>query len=214
MEEQEHFSIFDRMIIVDNFYKNPDMIRQFALSQETTETSDGNYAGVMTHNNFLTQEHIDTFSQLFGHGVFPSTLFTGKFRFTKEGEIGTQDIHFDPGDNNSCWAGVVYLTPNVENTEGTIFWKHKRTGLEAIPRTLDGIQEYGWNGVDDLKTFLDTDGVDHSLWEKTFTVPYKYNRMVMFRPWMFHSPGPAFGDTLENSRLIQTFFWSPLDKAI
>ena len=211
---EEHFNIFDRMIVVDNFYKNPDMIRAFAMQAEKTDKSDGNYAGVMTQNNFLTQEHLDAFSQLLGHQVFPSTSFTGRFRFTKTGDEYTQDIHFDPGDNNSCWAGVIYLTPDIENTDGTIFWKHKRTGLEAIPRTIEGIQEHGWTGVEDLKTFLETDGVDHSLWDKTFTVPYKYNRLVMFRPWMFHSPGPAFGDNIENSRLIQTFFWSPLDKAV
>ena len=96
----------------------------------------GNYAGIMTHNAFLTQEHLDILSKLIGHKVVPSTQFTGKFRFTKTGEVGSQDIHFDPGDNQCCFAGVCYLSPNVpDNTEGTVFWRHKRTGLESIPIT-------------------------------------------------------------------------------
>lgn len=205
----DHLSIFERMYIVDGFYKNPEQIRDYALSMHRNSETQGNYAGVMTSDNFLTQEHIDTISQLVGHYVTPSTVFTGKFRFTKEGDQYKQDIHFDPGDNNCAWAGVVYLTPDVVSTDGTTFWKHKRTGLESIPRTLEGINQHGWKDERDLKVFLDTEGMDHSYWDKTMSVPYKYNRLVLFRPWMFHSPGPAFGDTIENSRLVQTFFWSP-----
>lgn len=198
-------STFDAFHIIDNFYVEPDAIRQFAINDDKEETSGGNYAGVMTSNSFLTQEHLDTFERIVGEKVWPSTQFTGKFRFTKEGEVGKQDIHFDPGDNNCAWAGVVYLTPNAPETDGTVFWKHKRTGLEAIPRTKEGIEPFG-----DLKTFLDTEGVDYSLWEKVWSVPYRYNRLVLFRPWLFHSPGPGFGDTLDTSRVIQTFFLSPL----
>ena len=201
-------SIFDRVYIVDNFYTQPDDVRQFAISQEKENSSNGNYAGVMSVNSFLTQEHIDTFKELTGQSVFPSTSFNGKFRFSQINDTFKQDIHFDPGENNCAWAGVVYLTPNVENTDGTIFWKHKRTGLESIPRTLEGINEYGWKDTNDLKQFLDTDGMDHSLWEKTLTIPYRYNRLILFRPWMFHSPGPLFGNTIDTARVIQTFFWS------
>jgi len=47
------------------------------------------------------------------------------------------------------------------------------------------------------------------LWETTFTVPYKYNRLVLFRPWLFHSPGESFGDTLQSSRIVKTLFPGP-----
>nr|QMP83626.1 MAG: hypothetical protein [Caudoviricetes sp.] len=206
-------NVFDRYIIIDNFYQNPEMIRNFAISGEKEPESGGNYSGVMTNDAFITQEHLDAIKIVVGQDVFPSTQLTGKFRFTKEYDTWKQDIHFDPGDNNSCWAGVVYLTPNVD-IDGTHFWKHKRTGLESIPLTLEGIQQFGWEGVDDLKVFLDTEGIDRSLWDRTLTIPYKYNRLVLFRPWLFHSPGNPFGNTLENCRLIQTFFFSTLDKPL
>jgi hypothetical protein len=202
-------NIFDRVYIIDNFYTDPDPIRAFALQQSKTDCSDGNYAGIMTQNTFLTQEHVNTFSALVGHRVIPSTSYTGKFRFSRVGDQYKQDIHFDPGDNNTAWAGVVYMTPNIEGVDGTIFWKHNRTNLESIPRTIEGLQEHGWTGPEVLKEFLDVDGVDHSLWTRTLTVPYKYNRLVLFRPWMFHSPGVAFGEDLKSARCVQTFFWSP-----
>lgn len=203
-----HFNLFDRYFIVDNFYSDPYFVRNLALSREKEESSGGNYAGVMTLDRFFTPEHSEVFSYIVGHPVQPSTQFTGKFRFSKEDDTYTQDIHFDPGDNNCAWAGVCYLTPDVE-ADGTHFWKHLRTGLEEIPRSLDGLREHGWNDTDDLKVFLETEGVDHSLWKKTMTIPYRFNRLVLFRPWMFHSPAPAFGHDLESARLIQTFFLSP-----
>jgi hypothetical protein len=202
---QYPLNIDDRMFIVDNFYTNPDAIRQFAIQQEKENESGGNYAGVMTHVPFITPEHLETISHLVGHPIESGTQLSGKFRFTKENDTYSQDIHFDPGDR-LVWAGVWYGTPGVE-TDGTIMWRHKRTGLESIPLTQQGIEKHGWYGVDDLKKFLETDGIDHSKWKKTLTLPFRYNRLVLFRPWMFHSPGKAFGDTLENCRLIQTFFF-------
>lgn len=202
-------SIFDRVIIVDNFYTDPVAVRNLALTIPKEENSGGNYAGIMTEQSFLTPEHIQSFSQMVGHPVKPGTQLTGKIRFTKIGDPYKQDIHFDFGEN-LAWAGVCYLSENHPvGQDGTIFWRHNRTGLEAIPRTMDGLHEHGWNGIPDLKNFLDTDGVDHSLWTKTMTVPYKFNRLVLFRPWYFHSPGDAFGDSIETARVVQTFFLSP-----
>jgi len=196
-------NIDERMYIVDGFYTNPDGIRQYAINEQKEPESGGNYAGVMTESRFITDEHLEILGRLVGHFVEPSTGLSGKFRFTKEGDTYSQDIHFDAGDN--LWAGVCYLTPNIE-TDGTIFWRHNRTGLESIPHTQEGIEKHGWYNVDDLKKFLETDGINHSLWTKTLTIPFRYNRLVLFRPWMFHSPGKAFGDTLQNCRLMQTFF--------
>jgi len=51
--------------------------------------------------------------------------------------------------------------------------------------------------------------MDESLWEIDMVVPYRYNRLVLFRPWLFHAPGDAFGNTLETSRIVQTFFLRP-----
>ena len=36
----------------------------------------------------------------------------------------------------------------------------------------------------------------------------KYNRLVLFRTRLWHSHSENFGDTLENGRLVQLFFFS------
>jgi hypothetical protein len=198
-------------IVIDDFYPNPDAIHDLIYSMDTEQSSGGNYSGIMTHKSFFTQEHQQIFQHITGDKLVPGTGLSGKIRFSLETDRASQHIHFDPGVN-SVWAGVCYLQKPehypAENDYGTIMWKHKRTGLSSIPMTQEGIEQHGWNNVDDLKNFLETDGLDESLWEKTLEVPYRYNRLVLFRPWMFHSPGKNFGNQKENCRVIQTFFLS------
>lgn len=208
--------IKNQYIVVDDFYDDPEVITAFIAQSETEEASAGNYSGVMTKIALYTDTHAAIFKSLTGGiDLFPTTQLTGKFRFTTANDTVKQDIHFDPAVNN-MWSSVIYLGKEPEgctqedlNSYGTHFWRHNKTGLTSIPLTQEGIEKYGWKGVPDLKVFLETEGCDHSLWTKVFTVPYKYNRLVMFRPWLFHSPGTPFGTDKTNCRIVQTFFLGP-----
>lgn len=198
-----------QVIVIDDFYPNPDTVYDLVYSMSTEERSSGNYSGVMTNDSFFTTDHQAIFKYITGDDLTSATSLNGKIRFSLEADTATQHIHFDPG-TNANWAGVCYLQKPehyaVDNDYGTIMWKHKQTGLSSIPLTQQGIEQYGWTGVNDLKQFLETEGRDESLWEKTLEVPYRYNRLVLFRPWMFHSPGRNFGTSKENCRVLQTFF--------
>lgn len=194
--------------IIDDFYSDPDAVVKHALEMTSEDKSRGNYAGIMTDEPILTTDHKRFFENFLRQEIKPATGLCGKIRFTTETDTSKQTIHFDYGED-IAWAGVIYLQKeHPKDIPGTEFWKHKRTGLEEIPRTLEGIQKYGWNGVDDLKDFLDTEGNDYSLWERTMVIPYKYNRLILFRPWLFHSPGVGFGKSKETARMVQTLFFS------
>jgi len=199
--------MINRYIIVDDFYNDPDTVVKVALNSLTEEDSPiGNFAGIMTKDSFLAEEHRDIFQKLtLEPALNSSTNANGRIRFTKANDSFKFHIHYDV-DMKTKWAGVVYLSKDHPKTDGTSFWRHLRTGLEVAPNTVEGFAKYGWRNFHDLKAFLETEGLDESLWEKTFTVPYKYNRLVLFRPWLLHSPGPSFGDTLETSRKVQTIF--------
>ncbi len=199
--------MINRYIIVDDFYNDPDTLVKVALnSMNVNDSPTGNYAGVMTTDSYLAEQHRDIFQKLtLEPSINSSTNANGRIRFTKANDSFKFHIHYDV-DMQTKWAGVVYLSKDHPKTEGTSFWRHLRTGLEIAPNTVEGFAKYGWRNFSDLKKFLETEGLDESLWEKTFTVPYKYNRLVLFRPWLLHSPGPAFGDTLENCRKVQTLF--------
>ena len=200
--------MLNRFIIVDDFYSNPDQLVEVALkSMKEEDSPTGNYAGVMTNEYFLGAESREVFQKLtLEPTINSSTNANGRLRFTKANDTFKFHIHYDV-DVQTKWAGVVYLSKNHPKTDGTCFWRHLRTGLEIAPNTPEGFAKYGWRDFHDLKRFLETEGLDESLWEKTFTIPYKYNRLVLFRPWLLHSPGPAFGDTLATSRIVQTLFF-------
>lgn len=198
--------MLNRYYIVDDFFNNPEQLVEVAIESLEGQSPSGNYAGVMTAQAYLGEPQRDIFQRLTQEqSINSSTDANGKIRFTKAQDSFKQYIHFDASVDTK-WAGVVYLSEDHPSVDGTTFWKHRRTGLEEIPKTREGLSKQGWNSSEDLKDFLETDGVDESLWEKTLTVPYKYNRLVLFRPWMFHAPGPAFGDTLNTSRIVQTLF--------
>ena len=199
--------MINRYIIVDDFYNDPDELVRVALSSLREEDSpSGNYAGVMTTQAFLGEQHKEIFKKLtLESSIDSSTNANGRLRFTKTNDSFKFHIHYDV-DVETKWAGVIYLSKDHPKTDGTCFWKHKRTGLEVAPNTVEGFAKYGWSSFQELKDFLEEEGLDESLWEKTLTVPYKYNRLVLFRPWLLHSPGPSFGDSLESSRIVQTLF--------
>lgn len=51
------------------------------------------------------------------------------------------------------------------------------------------------------------DGVDTAKWEMTMRVPMRYNRLILLRPWLWHTAGQGFGDCLENGRLVYLMFF-------
>ncbi|MDO9317512.1 MAG: DUF6445 family protein [Gammaproteobacteria bacterium] len=169
--------MINRYIIVDDFYSNPDELVRVALKSLKVEDSpSGNYAGVMTTDYFLGAESREVFQKLtLEPTVNSSTNANGRLRFTKENDSFKFHIHYDV-DVDTKWAGVVYLSKNHPKTDGTNFWRHSRTGLEVAPNTPEGFAKYGWKNFHDLKAFLEKEGLDESLWEKTLSIPYKYNR--------------------------------------
>lgn len=195
-----------RYYIVDDFYNNPDQLLETTLKSVEGQTPDGNHVGVKTLPASMGKQQRDILQGATQEqSIDFSTDVIGEVTFSKALGLLEQSFHLD-ASNSGTWSGVVYLSKDHPIVDGTTFWKHRRTGLEEMPKTREELREQGWNSKEDAKHFLETDGVDESLWEKTFTVPFKYNRLVLYRPWMFHAPGSAFGDTLDNCRKVQTIF--------
>ena len=59
------------------------------------------------------------------------------------------------------------------------------------------------------RDIIERDSLDESAWETTMTVPMRYNRLVLLRPWFWHTAGAGFGDSLENGRLVYLMFFAP-----
>ena len=180
------------IIVVDNFYNNPDEVREFALSQEFNVT--GNYPGVRTQN-FLNQSTKDTLENIIQDqvvnwldGGLGSTNegYTGAFQFTTKDNKSW--IHNDAYNN---WAGVLYLTPDAPVSGGTGFFKSLIDG-SLVGTNHDFLPDGVWT--------------DMSKWEKVAEVGNIYNRIVLFRANQWHTSLDYFGVNPESGRLTQVFF--------
>jgi hypothetical protein len=187
------------LIIVDNFYRNVDEVREFALQQDFNV--DGNYPGHRT-KSFMNQSVADNISEIIGAEMDwdPENFkdsYSGAFQYT------TQDdrtwIH---ADRWNTWAGVCYLTPNAPVSGGTGIFRHKESGLSNAPTFEDGTRN------DELLDLIYEDARDYTKWDMTSMVGNIYNRLVLYRGDLFHASLDYFGRNLYDGRLFQTFFFN------
>lgn len=203
--------MFDkRVIIVDDFYPQPLDIREMALDADYESMDNArNYPGVNTTQSFWNSQLQAMLSSITGDAVYATpTSSCGHFRSTCAHDTSKQIIHFDP-KLDQVWAGVIYLSlpQHYEGHDaGTRMYRHKRSGMTVAP--IDHVQAsaMGVRTQQDMVTFFETEGMDESLWQVELEVPIRFNRLVLFRPWMWHGIAGHFGDTIINSRLTQLIF--------
>lgn len=192
-------------IIIDNFYEDPLAVRDLALTADYQKYPGSTYPGENSVKPYFPRECVNKLRRILGKPFHLRENYNGHFRISPEGSDHQdeyyQDIHIDPGID---WGGVLYLNPDQEDRAGTLFWKHKKTGLSFVPDK----GELKKIGIQDLrKDIVYGDGRDRSKWEIQEVIPMKFNRLVLFKAnRLFHSHGENFGKVRENSRLVQLFF--------
>lgn len=177
------------LIVVDDFYGDPDAVRKFALEQKYDVV--GNYPGARTKSflNADVKEAIQTIMFHAGGEVknwYEEHGYTGSFQLTY-----AKDRSWIHTDHFNKWAAVCYLTPNAPLTGGTGLFLYKKN--KATTSTEMGNEPY--------------DPQDMTKWVKYDVVANKYNRLVVYRGDLFHSSLDYFGSTPEDARLFQVFFF-------
>lgn len=199
-----------KFIVFDDFYSNPDQVVDLVLNSEFEEPNQGNYPGKNSNFVLYPESNDDFFSWLTGEPVQAcQNASTGRFRLTTTSDKFKQKIHIDLPSMNCSWAGVLYLNKEFNSEAGTKFWRHKELQMDELPLNITEASKYGFHSLDDVKNFMETDGLDESKWDNVMSVPMKYNRLVLFRPWMWHSIGAQFGNDDTTARLTQLFFLEP-----
>jgi len=174
------------VIIIDNFYKNPDDVRKIALMQPYDIK--GNYPGGRT-KSFATDELKKRFEMIIGKEiVYWPGGYNGSFQITNKDHVSW--IHRDKTD----YAAIIYLTPNAPTNSGTILYKHKSSNLLTASNN-------------EQESLLRNDSNNDDAWDIIDTIGNIYNRCILFNGKVSHKSNVYFGDTIENSRLFQTFFF-------
>jgi len=198
------------ILICDNFLADAHAFRQLALeAQYLSAKDDQYYPGRNSAQRYIIPGLDQHVSRVAGQ---PLTSRTGgkhaTFRLCFEGERGKGGVHID----RCHWSGIIYLSLPEHCRGGTDFFRHRETGQTRAPVYEEDWRH--WNVPRDrFGDALRSQTNEPSSWELVQHVEMKFNRLVLFRPWLFHNAGPGFGDKPDNGRLIYLLFYHAMDWA-
>jgi Family of unknown function (DUF6445) len=200
------------LLIVDDFLKDPWAARRAALGLEYDPARQhGNFPGLNSSQPLDTAAIDATVSRLLGVNLGPAPgTQHGHCRLTTRGAKGKSGVHIDP----AAYSGILYLsTPEdcaAPHAGGTDFFRHRRTGLEAVPQDPARIAASGYGDINALvEDVVNKDTTLAAKWERTLRIPARFNRLLLFSPWQFHNAAPGFGTTPDNARLVMLLFFAP-----
>lgn len=195
------------MMVIDEFFAEPDQVRAAALRLDYPKPDkQPPWPGVTSRTPLLWPNADQMFSHIVGEPLrAKGNYYHGHFRKSYEGDPRGGDIHIDP---DTVWAGVLYLTLPEHCKGGTEFFRHRKYGTDGAPINAEQLKIYGETSRAALVDRLtEVDGRDRANWDQIMTLPMRYNRLILFRGWMWHTAGISFGDSDENCRLVQLFFF-------
>tara|TARA_R110000824_G_scaffold395132_1_gene595524 strand:+ start:1154 stop:2104 length:951 start_codon:yes stop_codon:yes gene_type:complete len=189
------------IIAIDNFYKNPDEVREYALSLEFQHNK-AHHKGQRTPRQTLFDGTYEFFEDILKKKItsWGNQPHNGVFQFcTAEDQL----VYHTDGQK---YAAVVFLTPNAPPEGGTSFFKHRGNGLRNFPTEEDcaslnkSSDELYWD-------MFRGNFYDKSPWDLVDVVGNVYNRMAIWDAKLVHAASQYFGDNKENSRLFHMFFF-------
>jgi hypothetical protein len=199
------------IVVIDNFYDNPDEIRELATQLVYTKKDNAVYPGAEAYSDKYDWEtvkakirkHID---EDVDYPCPKNPSFQqGKFRVAVASDQKERPdlVHEDL----QRWGGVVYLTLPKYCQGGVAFYRHKATGA------LNSTPEWFKNVFPNLSALPKEERIkiilaefkDPTKWEMTGQIPMQFNRVVILMAKCFHGSTGIFGKNIEDGRLTQHF---------
>lgn len=181
------------MVVVENFYEDPDMVRELALNFEYSSQSShrGYSANAWTLDG--TKEKFEEILQTKILDWHDPRYRNGMFQYI----TGRDPIVHHVDENN--YAGIIYLTPYAPFECGTSFYESKSEGRSWYNHNPDDRESYerAFNGnFYNRHKFNEIDRVGNV-----------YNRLVLWDSFKIHAATQHFGTDLYDSRLFHIFFF-------
>lgn len=186
------------LFVIDSFYTNPDETREFILKQDFKVR--GNYPGQRTisyANEDMKNDIQKVIEPLCGKITYwksgnESDNYNGSFQYTT-----SRDRSWVHTDHGTDWAGVLFLTPNAPLSGGTGIYMYEdgtRFEKEARERKINKL--------------VNDHSQDMTKWKLVDRIGNVYNRLVLFNSKQFHTSMDYFGNSKEDGRLFQVFFFN------
>lgn len=197
-----------KIVIIDNFYKNPHLVRELALTIPATRNS--------RILGYLPGSRIDAFYNLEHFAVVFEELIRSVF--LPEDKRNLQNSNLGEIFKSATFCVNVLqstdlpaVVPHVDNREDFRF--ASTIYLNTPEECNGGTSFYTYNGSQQGPTSLDAGKQDQYVtdsigpWEKIFLAEMKFNRFVLYEQNILHSayikPGMFEKDLY---RLVQMFF--------
>ena len=193
-------------LIIDDFLSEPETVRKVALGLNYPKPDKATYFPGRNSQQPLPTGDLDKVVQeLVGEPLRPAPgTAHGKCRITLQEDKGDGNVHID----KAHWSGILYLNLPHQCQGGTDFFRHLPTDTERAPVTPEDLKRMGYKHATEVwDDFLLKDTNDESKWEKIYSVPMRFNRLTLFRPWLWHNAGPSFGQCKETGRLVMLLFY-------
>lgn len=193
------------VFVIDDFLGNPEAVRQEALSLNYSVR--GRFPGLNSAEKIRLQGLENVVSALVREPVrapWTDDFSHASCRLALASDDQPGRIHID----QSHWSGILYLSRPEDCQGGTEFYRHIPTNTDRVPMDPESLRSIGYSEYKELqRDILDKDALDRSKWELTYTVPMRFNRLVLLQPHYWHTSGAGFGDSIENGRLIYLMFF-------
>jgi len=195
-------------MVIDNFYDEPDLVRDFALDQEFFKGQRGSWPGLRTklfHENNMPMLQVFWDKLLFyirDYGYTGFSQFQTAFHMV-DASYGRGWVHDDDPKLNI--AGVIYLNEKAPLGSGTVIYNDKedinldeyadkfmKDVLSETPEEREPYQQYREEQT--------------KLFDKTITMESVFNRCIIFDTRCWHSAEEFFGNSVDTNRLTQVFF--------
>lgn len=193
-------------LVIDDFLENPEEVRAAGLRVEyVPNPKTYNFPGRNSVQRVMIDGLTEQVSEIVREPLVPADgTAHGKFRATFAGDEGKANVHID----NAYWSGILFLSKPEDCVGGTDFFRHKPTGFERAPVYPGELEQLGFKDHAEFwEKQMTPDTNDPTKWEHVLRLPMRYNRLILFRPWLYHNAGPSFGNTMDNCRLVYLLFF-------
>lgn len=196
-------------ICIDNFYSDPDRVREFALSLDYYSDPNGNWPGKRTEELFFIDQD---FHNLFCKKIF--SIFYDINKINVRGSVKTmfqiiEPYHIDPlspknqgwihYDIDSLFAGVIYLNKNSMYNNGTSLYQL----IDKDKIDTGNTKEQYYSQKQDLN-YNEKIIKHNSGFIETVKYNNVYNRFICFDSNVAHGANNFFNE--KEPRLTQVFF--------
>jgi hypothetical protein len=197
------------IIVVDDFYENPEKIVEYSKSLEYKKSIHGSYPGGRTeafHNineilfNLFCAKLFGIFYNFKYESNIKWNVVTNFYKIDKPIKSNNHTTGWIHTDEKHLLAGLVYLNKDWQNSIGTKFYKQVKLHEKNLSEFK---KDYFLNKIS-LDEYLKVKNEHNSHYIETDSIEPVYNRMICYDTSYFHTNADI--TKLKTDRITQVFF--------